>query len=177
MDTDEALFVRVRGGDARAFDALYDRLAPPLFGFARARLGSEAEAEEVLQEAFVAIFRERQDADTMRSVRAWLMTTAGHLCLNRLRSRKRSGRALLAIAHDAEDAHPPSAELCALADERSRVLDRAVAGLPQVLAELYHLRTAGLSYEELAFALHVPLGTIKSRMQRLVEVLRAEVSR
>lgn len=175
METDEALYERVRAGDERAFDALYDRLARPLFGFARARLGSEAEAEEVLQEAFVAIFREREAP--VRCVRAWLMTTASRLCLNRLRTRKRSGRALGVLGHEAQDERSPDAEVSVLVEERAHVLAKAVSRLPDGLAEVYHLRTAGLSYEELAAELEVPLGTIKSRMQRVVELLREEVGR
>lgn len=175
METDEALFERVRGGDERAFDTLYDRLARPLFGFARARLGSDAEAEEVLQEAFVAIFRERREP--LACVRAWLMTTASHLCLNRLRTRKRSGRALSELGHEAHERRSPDAEVSVLVEERAHVLARAVSRLPDGLAEVYHLRTAGLSYEELAEELRVPLGTVKSRMQRVVELLREEVSR
>lgn len=64
-------------------------------------------------------------------------------------------------------------------DARARfsALSEAVARLPDPLAEVYHLRAAGLSYEEVASALDVPLGTIKSRMSRLVEVLRTEVGR
>lgn len=177
METDEALFERVRTGDARAFDTLYDRHAPPLFGFVRARLGSAAEAEDVLQEAFVAMFRERCGTETVRSVRAWLITAAGHLCANRLRSRKRSGRALEVIAHVHAGEPAQDAEVGALRNERFSALSEAVARLPDPLAEVYHLRAAGLSYEEVASALDVPLGTIKSRMSRLVEVLRTEVGR
>jgi RNA polymerase sigma-70 factor (ECF subfamily) len=64
-------------------------------------------------------------------------------------------------------------------EERESVaaLRRAVARLPEPLAELYELRAGGLSYEELAAVLAVPLGTVKSRMHQMVGLLREELQR
>ncbi len=56
------------------------------------------------------------------------------------------------------------------------VLEHAVKGLSRPLAAVYHLRMAGLSYEEMARLLELPLGTIKSRMSQLVERLQRELA-
>jgi RNA polymerase sigma-70 factor (ECF subfamily) len=86
-ETDEALYARWIGGDLRAFDALYARHERPLFGFVRAFVRDQAEAEDVLHEAFMSVLRERRR--DIRSFRAWMYEVTRHLCLNRARSKKR----------------------------------------------------------------------------------------
>lgn len=174
LRSDEALCEALLGGDARAFDVLYARYERPLFGFIRRHLAERAEAEDVLHEAFLAILRDRVSVRRAASFRAWLFQVARHLCLNRLRSRRRSERAL-----EVEAQVPPSAEAHpehALEERQTReALRDAVGRLPLELAELYQLRASGMSYEEMANVLEVPLGTVKSRMHKMVECLREEM--
>jgi RNA polymerase sigma-70 factor (ECF subfamily) len=101
---------------------------------------------------------------------------ARHLCLNRARTRERAARAVDLMGRaEPEPAAQPQHLL--EAREGAEALSLAVARLPTGLAELYRLRTAGLSYEELADILGVPLGTIRSRLHEMVNRLREEVSR
>jgi RNA polymerase sigma-70 factor (ECF subfamily) len=175
VDSDDALFERLCDGDMAAFDALYARLERPLFGFIRARVGDAHEAEDVLQESFLAVLRERRRRTEVRSVRAWLYQVAQHLCLNRARSRARAGHALEETRHAAPAADRPLAEQALEEHERVRILARAVEKLPAALAELYHLRASGMSYEEVAAVMGIPIGTVKSRMHDLVKRLREEM--
>jgi len=178
MDSDEALFQRLIAGDMRAFDRLYDRFARPVFGFAYVELGDAAEAEDVLHETFLAVLREREKAPTLRSLRAWLFEVARNLCLNRVRSRKRSRRAVEVATHTQATAAPPQdAEQRLERHEQVLLLERAVARLPAPLAEVYRLRATGMSYDEVAEVLEVPVGTVKSRMHEMVKYLRQEVPR
>lgn len=175
MRSDEALHEALLAGDVRAFDALHARYERPLYGFIRRHLDEPNEAEDVLHEAFLALLRDRASARRAPSLRAWLFQVARNLCLNRQRSRRRMTRAL---AKEAEaPPEPPGPPDQALQHaEAQRALHAAVARLPLELAELYQLRTSGLSYEELAGVLSLPLGTVKSRMHQLVSRLRKELS-
>jgi len=180
MDTDEALFERLIAGDMRAFDRLYDRFERPLFGFIRAQLGDGggSDAEDVLHEAFMAVLRERHRRSEVRSVRAWLFTVARHLCLNRVRSRKRAGHAVTAATHEEIMSSPPvPAEQALEMHQQTERLARAVSGLPPPLAEVYRLRAAGMSTGEVAAVLEIPVGTVKSRMHEMVKRLREEMQR
>lgn len=178
MDSDEALYERMIEGDMGAFDRLYARYERPLFGFLRAHSGGGSEAEDLLNEVFLAILRERDAGRSVRSFRAFIYQVARNLCLNRLRSKKRAGRALHDAAHAQVAAEPvPHAEQQMERCELAQALQRAVERLPQALAELYQLRAAGLSVDELAEVLAIPPGTVKSRTHEMVRLLREEMHR
>ena len=176
MLSDEALYERLLGGDLGAFDALYERYARRLFGFIRKHLPDAQEAEDVLHEAFMAVLREGKAGRAPGSLRAWLFQVARNLCHNRLRSERRTARAIQTVKHTsvADGDHPERA----LQDlQATEALRQAVERLPTALAELYELRAGGMSYEELARVLDVPLGTVKSRMHQMVSRLREEIER
>jgi len=174
--SDEALLEAVVGGDLAAFDDLYARYEVPVFGFVRRMLDDAHEAEDVLHEAFLALLREGRRGKLPSSVKAWLFQAARNASLVRLRGRRRQEAALekeqSAVA--ATDAGPePAFERL----ELTAALKRAVTRLPEGLSEVFHLRTSGLSYDEVAQVLAVPVGTVKSRMNELVKRLREEMAR
>jgi len=178
MDSDEALFDALVAGDMRAFDRLYDRFSRPLFAFIRGQLRDPSEAEDVLHEAFMAVLRARGQRHEIRSFRAWLYKVAHHLCMNRARKLDRGERAVaVASAVDAAERATLEPERAFEAAQLGARLKEAVMKLPAPLAEIYRLRTAGLSYDEVAVTLDVPLGTVKSRMHDMVQRLRKELER
>jgi len=171
--TDEALYVALLDGDVSAFDELYRRYERPLFGFIVRQLGDRGEAEDVFHEAFMATLQHSRQTRELASFRGWIFQVARNLCLNRLRSRKRAAVALDTEARSA--ARVPPADHRLSASEAPAALARAVVALPEPLARLYELRASGLSYDEIARVLGVPLGTVKSRMHELVAWLRKEI--
>jgi RNA polymerase sigma-70 factor, ECF subfamily len=173
--SDEALYARWAAGDMRAFDQLYARFERPLYGFVRAYIRDASEAEDVLHEAFMAVLRERRN--DIRSFRAWIYEVTRHLCLNRVRSRKRAARAVESADVDSRGAAQSSPEDQLEERRRAATLERAVSRLPQPFAEVYRLRASGMSYEEVADVLEIPVGTVKSRIHDMVIRLKEEVSR
>jgi RNA polymerase sigma-70 factor (ECF subfamily) len=175
MPSDEALYERLLGGDMGAFDALYGRYEAPLYGFIRTFVADAAEAEEIFHEAFVTVLREGRRKTGVSRFKPWLYRVARNLCLNRLRGKRRGDRALEALAADpSPEVEGPRAWLERA--ETAEALRRAVSRLPEKLGEVYALRAAGMSYEHLAEVLGIPIGTVKSRVNRMLERLREEMS-
>jgi RNA polymerase sigma-70 factor (ECF subfamily) len=175
MDTDEQLFARLRQGDMAAFDRLYARHERRLFGFILRMLHDRGDAEEVFHDTFLNVLKAGQVHFREARFAAWLYRIARNLCANRLRSKRRGFFAVEKLKAPAEEFSPSPEELAAH-EERSFALAGAVERLPEALADVFHLRTSGLSYEEIAGVLEIPLGTVKSRMNTLVQQLKGELS-
>jgi RNA polymerase sigma-70 factor (ECF subfamily) len=176
VDSDEVLYARAKQGDMRAFDALYARYEGCLFGFVLSQVKSQEDAEDVLHETFVSALK--SPAVTFAGAggfRAWIYRIARNNVVNRARKKNRGVRALAELAVSSAG-EPPARSDEAIADhEMRRALDDAVARLPPALAEVFHLRASGLRYEEIADVLEIPLGTLKSRMNQMVNQLREEL--
>jgi len=172
--SDEALRERLLLGDLGAFDLLYERHGRPLFGFIHRHLGDAHASEDVLHETFLVMLRERDAGRAALSLRAWLYQVARNQCLHRLRSQRRGDRALHSAEHTLPQG-PDQPDAALEARQTAERLQRAVSRLPPGLAEVYTLRSQGLSYDELAQVLAVPVGTVKSRIHEMVRRLREEM--
>jgi RNA polymerase sigma-70 factor (ECF subfamily) len=184
MPADAELIARIQRRDEAALTALYDAWAPPLLAVAARMLGNRADAEEVLLDAFVQVWREPGRFDAARgSLRAWLTVLVRSRALDLLRARQRSERlteraaqqapeVMRSVAADPADPGDPAVR----DDERRRVLG-ALAELPAPQREAIELAYyGGLSQAEIAERTGTPLGTVKTRirdgMQKLRVVLR-----
>jgi RNA polymerase sigma factor (sigma-70 family) len=155
------------------FQAHYDEL----HGFLRRRLGIEL-ADELASEVFSQAFRTRRRYDPSRgSVRCWLYGIANRLITQQRRAEARRTR--LAELPGASDA-PLDEQAIAHADARALrpVLARALGSLSRDDRDaLLLFAWAGLSYEEIAYALHVPVGTVRSRIHRARRQLQDRLPR
>jgi RNA polymerase sigma-70 factor, ECF subfamily len=167
--TPEADLVReARQGDEQAFLAIYHRHRSPVFRFAWRLTGSRATAEDVTQECFLALVRGAAFDGDRGGLRTYLYGIARNLVLRRLRISERE-------AEEAADATAPVDVLGDLLEaERSELVARAVARLPMLQREAIILFTfEELSLEEIARITGVDAGTVKSRLHRARESLRA----
>ncbi len=174
MVLDETLYQKARGGDLDAFDQLYGRYERRLFAFILRVLGNRHDAEEVFHDVFVQVMAGPIAEFPQARFVAWIFRVARNACANHLRRTQRGSRAAEQLARD--EIHEPSPEDRLLHEERATALADAAARLPSALADVFALRTSGLSYDEIADALEIPLGTVKSRMSSLIAHLRGELA-
>jgi RNA polymerase sigma factor (sigma-70 family) len=169
----ERLLSRIGQGDSRAFAELYERLSPRLFGICLRMLRDRNEAEEVLQEVFVTVWRRARDFDsTLAAAATWLITLARNRAIDRLRLR-RVRVPLEAIDLDslADGQAGPLAR--AEASQEYRRLRRCIESLePKDRDSIREAFFSGATYKELADRSAVPLGTMKSRIRRALAQLR-----
>jgi RNA polymerase sigma-70 factor (ECF subfamily) len=175
---EQALVDRLRAGEARAFEELVRAYQHRVFGVAVRMLGTAAEAEDLAQEVFLRVHRAVADFRGEAKLSTWLYAIASRLCLTRLGSSERrfarQGEETLArLANGHAD---PAATL-----ERSELeaaLHRAIAELPEERRIVVVLRDLeGLAYEEIAVALELPVGTVRSRLHRARMDLKEKLER
>jgi len=169
---------RLRAGDALAFEELVRSYQHRVFGVAYRMLGNGSEAEEIAQETFLRAHRSLADFRGDAKLSTWLYAIASRLCLTRLGSRERlmtrqGETGLLRLPHDAMG---PDAEL--EQSEMEAALHRAIDELPDDRRIVVVLRDIeGLSYEEIAEALDIELGTVRSRLHRARMDLKDKMER
>jgi RNA polymerase sigma-70 factor (ECF subfamily) len=170
-----ALVARARMGDVEAFGALVTRHQQAALRTAFAIGGSESEADDITQEAFVKAFRALPRFQEGRPLRPWLLRIVANEARNRRRSRGRRER--LTVRAAAVGGHQPgSPEELALSEVSALTLRSALARLDERDRTVIALRYfAGLSEAETAAALDVPAGTVKSRLSRALDRLRDQL--
>jgi RNA polymerase sigma-70 factor (ECF subfamily) len=167
------LLTLVGRGDQVAFETVYDRVAPAVFGLVRRVLRDTAQSEEVAQEALLEIWRTADRFDPARGAAlAWVMTIAHRRAVDRVRSER------AAAEREARAAAPPlpAADEVAEAVEASleaervrRCLDGLSGAQRESIVLAYY---SGLSYPQVSAALGVALGTIKTRIRDGLRRLR-----
>ncbi len=158
-------------GSVEAFAALYDRFGSDMFRVARVLLSSRQDAEDAVQEVFVALVRARRSLSEVADIRAYLFA-----CLRsaaaRIASRRRKERhTLVQDLSEVAAREPDTTNL-----ERSEWLSRAVSALPVEQREVVALKIdAGLTFAQIASVLNISMNTAASRYRYALEKLRSAV--
>lgn len=164
-------------GDPRAFDRLVERFRPRLINYLQRMIGDRERAEDLVQEAFLRVYRHLHRFDPARKFSTWLYTIASNLGKNELRNRARNPLVLYQSSRPVgseEDVRPLQFESPAtcpdlMYDRRHlrQLVDGAVARLAEGHRIVFVMRELeGKSYEEIAAATGCNLGTVKSRLNR-----------
>ncbi len=161
----------VAGGDRNALGGLYDEFGGLLLAIGTRIVGDRAKAEDVLHDVFLEVWRKAHTYDPGRSsVRGWLVLRMRSRCLDYIKSAAVSRRRTIDIDGRTSDADP---ERDADAAKVAPLLEQLPTEQRQVLVLGYF---GGMSSREIAEALAIPIGTVKSRIAAGLRKLRADVN-
>jgi len=164
------LIRRVAKGDAGAFASLYDRLSPVLYGMALRIMNDAGEAEDVLQDGFLYIWRQASAFDPGRgSSFAWVVMIVRNKAIDKLRVRQRGERLHERVTSFPElfsDRDEQSALEPVLRERQSEVRSALSEVSPEQRQALELSYFSGLTHEQIAARLGAPLGTVKARIRR-----------
>jgi RNA polymerase sigma-70 factor (ECF subfamily) len=177
QDTDVALLTAIAARDEAALAQLYDRYRAILFGLLMRILNNREEAEDVLQEVFLQVWRRAGDFDENRGRPfTWLVTLARSRGIDRLRSLASRERVAMAGANEASE-EVSDAATDAIRSEQRGVVNDALSQLPEDQKRPLMLAYFdGLTQSEIAMQLGAPLGTVKTRMRSGMMKLRELLS-
>ena len=177
----QGLMLRIAAGDKAALSSLYELTVARIVAVARGVLNSKEDAEEVVCDVYVQAWQNAADFDPARgTVMAWLNIATKNRSIDRLRKRRST------VSLDDESGQGLVATLAGDEDGPDQVLSRFQSGtaVHRALATLTPLRRRllglaffrGLSHQEIADLLGIPLGTVKSHVRRALARLKSELA-
>ena len=176
---DEELMELLADGDPRAFEAVYDRHGGPAFSLAYRMVGTRAAAEDIVQEAFLAIWRSRLRYQRDRgSVRSWVLGIVHHRGIDALRrnlvhERRRASAEGIEERHEAAE----RTDIEVARREEARSVRAAIDELPDQQGQVIQLAYfGGFTHTQIAEMLEMPIGTVKGRMRLGLDKLRRSLS-
>jgi RNA polymerase sigma-70 factor, ECF subfamily len=170
--SDEDLIRRFQDGDLYAFDAIVNRYKDQLLNFAYRFLNNMEEAEDVVQETFLRIFRNKHAYRQIAKFSTWVYTIAGNLAKTELRKRKRRKYVYISdMGFDDKDFEIEDVKADTEKEVDSMIkekyIQKAIDELPARFRQVILLvDVQELPYEEVSAIMKVPLGTVKSRVNR-----------
>jgi len=175
--TDEEVVARIRRGDRQLFEILTRRYNQRLFRAARAILHNDADAEDVVQQAYLSAYRHLEQFEGRAKFSTWLTRIAVYEALAR---RRRSRSTIVDPTHDEQVSHVASAtpdpERQAYVAQLGSLLAAAVAALPRGYRSVFMLREVdGFNTAETARQLHLSEGTVKTRLHRAKDLLQRKL--
>lgn len=180
--SDEELISRFQQGDAYAFDLLVKRYKDPLLNFVYRFLGDLVESEDIVQETFYRVYKNKHYYKEVAKFSTWIYTIAGNLAKTELRRRKR--KRVFSIHKDSptekdielpDVSEDPEKEVNSVITDK--LIQKAINNLPPKFRQVIILRDVqGFSYEEISSIIKVPLGTVKSRVNRARLRLQEDLS-
>ena len=180
MEVDELLLKRAAGGDPEAFERLMSPLENRVWRVCWHYMGERESAEDCGQETMLRVWRSLGGYRGDCAFETWVCRIAANCCLDELRRRKRDRSVALEPLQEAgfDPADPrPGVEEAVLAAERKQQLRQAIARLPEEQrSALVLTQLEGLPYERAAQLLGVSEGTVKSRVNRARQKLKAELN-
>ena len=179
--SDEELIKRFQNDDLAAYDIIIMRYKDQLLNFAYRFLGNVEESEDIVQETFLRLWRNRHAYRQIAKFSTWIYTIAGNLAKTELRKRKR--RKVVSISDMGfDDKEYEIEDEMATTDSEvnssltEKIIQNAINELPPRFKEVIILRDIQeLSYEDIGSILQIPLGTVKSRVNRARLKLQAKL--
>jgi RNA polymerase sigma-70 factor, ECF subfamily len=172
------LIQRVGNQDREAFGQLYDRFSTLVFTLAMRMLKIRSDAEDLLQEVFVQVWRQAQGYSAERgSPEAWIINIARSRAIDKIRSMRRMEKSFVLTDDPARAESGKNVESSAVESETRLTMNAALANLPETQRRVLELAYFdGLTQTGIAKRLAEPLGTVKTRMRSGIQRLRQIVS-
>jgi RNA polymerase sigma-70 factor (ECF subfamily) len=167
---------RLAHGDSAAFAELYDACADRVHHYLVVRLGSRADADDVLQETFVCLARTRKKLATVENLVAYVFATARNEANRLVERQARAGRMWMTLSQQSQCHEATGEDL--QSHEAAEWVANALGRLDHELREIVELKIyAGLTFREISEVTGLPRGTAATRYRKALEKLRGPMAK
>jgi RNA polymerase sigma-70 factor (ECF subfamily) len=173
---DEWLLQQMAEGNREAFTELYERYWEDLFVTSAKALRGEREAADVVQDVFLSLWQRRKELSIQGSLAAYLHMSVRYKCTHYIEKNITRRDYLVQLAEAAAGAVSPNAEINLQVKEIQEAINRAVAGMPPKMQQVYRLsRHEHLSFSEIADRLCISVETVRKHIQHALQVIRKNI--
>jgi RNA polymerase sigma-70 factor (family 1) len=174
---DQALYDRIAKGDERAFEQLYDMLKPRIVGYVIKLMKTEDAATEVIQEAMIRFWLNRDKLPEIQHPPAWLFRIIANECYRYFRKHGLQQRLLSALSKSSSDISRQT-EMDLSYRETQRIIQEVVHSLPQRHQEIYRLsREEGLKMQEIADKTGLSYRYVKKVLMATLKIIREKLAK
>ena len=162
----------------KTFELIFRRYYVRLCGFANKFIGNTAESEEIVQEAFLNIWKKRDQINLYDDIRPYLFKSVQNLCFNFLEHKKVADNyySVIEEVYKNQKADYQTYE-SVLYNELQTKINEAISSLPVRCKEIFHMsRNEGMKYHEIAQKLGISVKTVETQISRALQSLRKELS-
>ncbi len=161
--------------DLESFQSRVLPVKNKLYRFALRLLGDEADAQDIVQEALIRVWKGRNEMDQIQNMEAWCMRITKNLSLDRLRAIKRKGTFQLEEGFDVQHTEVPP-DIKTELGESMIIIGQFIAALPQKQREIIHLRDVeGYTYNEICEILELDMNQVKVNLFRARNAVREKL--
>jgi RNA polymerase sigma-70 factor, ECF subfamily len=170
------LIKNLKNGDAQSMELLFRRLYPQLCAFANKFLHDTDEAEEVVQEVFYKIWKNRQNLDENQSVKCYLFTSVKNSCFTFLEHSKVKDKYATLLEYVYLTSNNNTTHDTLIVSELEKDFSQALEKLPPDCRKVFELsRFEGLKYHEIAARLNISIKTVETQMSRALSKIRVQL--
>ncbi|MBE6276624.1 MAG: RNA polymerase sigma-70 factor [Bacteroides sp.] len=169
------LVTQIKKGDIKAFEQLFRRYYAPLCWYATSIVGNRETAEEIVEELFYTIWKEKEKLNIFRSVKSYLYASAWNGCLQHRRQKLKDEELQRKMSQDTP-AYTSSPEDEAEFEELQKVIDDCLARMSAQRRNIFLMhRNEGLKYAEIATRLSISVKTVEANMSKALAALRKDI--
>ena len=174
--TDQQLVVSLRNGDTGAFAEIYERYWDKLLVYTMRVIRRQPDAEDIVQELFVSIWRRRQEIDIEMALSTYLYNSARYLAIRHIEKNSTYSDYLQRLASRIAGEEEPGIEAEIFGRELEGQIDQLIRELPEKMQEVFILsRRHHLSYKEIAERLSISEETVRKQVHKSLQILRSRL--
>lgn len=175
-ESDKVLVKRLRIGQIKAFDLLYERYSRKLYSFSLSLLKTHEDAEGVVQEVFYRVWSKRNELQDQKVFKSFLFKLAYNVSIDQFRKRAKDQKYEQFVIHQAQRNYIDPANVLEYEQLKEQV-EKAIEELPKKRKQVYRMsRLEGLSYKEIAHSKQITIKTVENHINLAQRYIRKQLS-